>query len=150
MKTTRHSWRYLAKFFLEWEMFYTKVVEIIKTYILCLITFFSIIAPFMRSPRKTWWRTRGRQLRHNMAQTRHMLDKQGYMHVRVFTRPRARLPLCTHAWTYISISNTYCFSTAKMVSRTRLSVKLYVHCPLINFHIKSWTTATGSTPICSY
>jgi hypothetical protein len=31
MKTFRHFWRYLAKFFLEWEMFWTKVVEKMKT-----------------------------------------------------------------------------------------------------------------------
>jgi len=31
---------YLAQFFLEWEMFRTKVVEEIKTYVLYLITFF--------------------------------------------------------------------------------------------------------------
>jgi hypothetical protein len=33
---------------------------------------------------------------------------------------------CTHAHT--PIINTYCFSTAKMVSWTRLNVTLYVHC----------------------
>jgi hypothetical protein len=33
-------WKYRAKFFLEWEMFRTKVVEKIKTHILCSITFF--------------------------------------------------------------------------------------------------------------
>ena len=32
MKTFRNFWRYLLKFFLEWEMFYTNVVEKIKTY----------------------------------------------------------------------------------------------------------------------
>jgi hypothetical protein len=40
MKTFSHSWQYLAEFFFEWEMFYTKVVEEIKTRILCLVTFF--------------------------------------------------------------------------------------------------------------
>ena len=48
------------------------------------------------------------------------------------TRPRARVPTCTHARTQTHarrpISNTYCFSTATMVSRTRLIVTLYVHC----------------------
>jgi uncharacterized protein (UPF0305 family) len=39
MKTCVHLW-YLAEFFLEWEMFQTKVVEKIKTRILCLATFF--------------------------------------------------------------------------------------------------------------
>jgi hypothetical protein len=39
MKTYVHLWQYLAKFFLEWEMFQTKVVDKIKTHILCSITF---------------------------------------------------------------------------------------------------------------
>jgi hypothetical protein len=40
MKTFSHLRQYLVKFFLEWEMFYTKLVEKIKTNILCSITFF--------------------------------------------------------------------------------------------------------------
>jgi len=39
MKDTRHFWSYLAHF-LELEMFQTKVVEKIKTHILCSIFFF--------------------------------------------------------------------------------------------------------------
>ena len=34
--TNLHSLSYLAQFFLEWEMFHTKVVEKIKTHILFL------------------------------------------------------------------------------------------------------------------
>ena len=40
MKTNIHFLSYLAHNFLEWEMFQTKVVEKIKTHILCSITFF--------------------------------------------------------------------------------------------------------------
>ena len=40
MKTFLHLWQYLADFFLEWEMFQIKVVEKIKTHILCSVTFF--------------------------------------------------------------------------------------------------------------
>jgi len=40
MNTDIHFWSYLAQFVLEWEMFQTKVVEKIKTHILCSITFF--------------------------------------------------------------------------------------------------------------
>jgi len=40
MKTDIHFWSYLANFFLEWEMFQTKVVEKIKTHILFSVTFF--------------------------------------------------------------------------------------------------------------
>jgi hypothetical protein len=48
MKTNIHFLSYLAQFFLEWEKFRTKVVEKIKTRILCYVTFFSKILPFMR------------------------------------------------------------------------------------------------------
>jgi hypothetical protein len=34
MMTYVHLWQYLAEFFLEWEMFQTKVVEKIKTHFL--------------------------------------------------------------------------------------------------------------------
>ena len=40
METNIHFWSYLAQPFLEWEMFQTKVVQKIKTHILCSITFF--------------------------------------------------------------------------------------------------------------
>jgi hypothetical protein len=39
MKTFWHLWRYLAEFFLEWEIIKIKVVEKIKTHILCSKTF---------------------------------------------------------------------------------------------------------------
>jgi len=42
-----HCLSYLAHFFLEWEMFQTKVVEKIKTHMLRSVTF-SKIVPFMR------------------------------------------------------------------------------------------------------
>jgi hypothetical protein len=32
MKTFLHLWQYLTKFFLEWDKFYRKFVEKIKTY----------------------------------------------------------------------------------------------------------------------
>jgi hypothetical protein len=40
MKTYVHLCNYLSDFFLEWEMFWTKVVEELKTYILYSMTFF--------------------------------------------------------------------------------------------------------------
>ena len=39
MKTNIHFWSYLTHFSLEWEMFQTKVVEKIKTHIMCSVTF---------------------------------------------------------------------------------------------------------------
>ena len=40
MKASVYVWLYLAQFFLEWDVFRIKVVEKIKTHILCLVTFF--------------------------------------------------------------------------------------------------------------
>jgi hypothetical protein len=50
------------------------------------------------------------------------------MYVCACTRPRARVPTCTHAHARRQIRNIYCFSTATVVSWTRLIVTLYVHC----------------------
>jgi hypothetical protein len=40
MKTDLRIWSYLAQFFLEWDIFRTKVVEQIITNTLCSVTFF--------------------------------------------------------------------------------------------------------------
>ena len=47
MKISTHFGSYLAQFLLQWEMFQTKVVEEIKTHILCPITYFL-------TPRRLW------------------------------------------------------------------------------------------------
>jgi hypothetical protein len=61
-----------------------------------------------------------------MAHARCMLDKQGNTHVSTHPLP------CTHTHTSTPIHtrtcNTYCFSTARMVSWTRLRVTLCVYC----------------------
>ena len=40
MNTFSHLWQYIVEFFLEWEIFQTKVVEKIKIHILYSVTFF--------------------------------------------------------------------------------------------------------------
>jgi len=52
--------------------------------------------------------TAGQATDDNMAHAHCMLDTKGYKHT-------------------LKICNTYCFSTATMVERKRLSVMLYVH-----------------------
>ena len=47
MKICVHLWWYFAKFFLEWEMFQTKVSEKTKTHILCSVT-------ILRKPCRLW------------------------------------------------------------------------------------------------
>ena len=52
------------------------------------------------------------------------------MRIHTPTRPGTHMHARTHAQacTRRPICNTYCFSTATMVRRTRLTVTLYVHC----------------------
>ena len=89
LKTFWYLWQYLAKLFLEWEMFQTKVVEKFKTHILCSVTFFENRAVY-EIMSTIWWNLRGHKWRHNMAHTRCMLDKQGYVHLLACTRTQAR------------------------------------------------------------
>jgi hypothetical protein len=58
-----------------------------------------------------WWSERAAD---NMARACCMLDKWGCVHV--------------HTHTHSEMCNTYCFSTAKVVLWTRLSVTFYAHC----------------------
>ena len=85
-----------------------------------------------------WWSQRGHKLRHNMAHTRCMLDKQGYLHSRACTRPRPRAWTPTRARTCRQIYNTYCFSTTTMIrERTSLLRYTYIAC-LIRYQM--WRT----------
>jgi len=58
--------------FLEWEMFQTKVVEKIKTRILCSVTFFPKIVPFMGKGIN--YSRAGQTTDDNMAHAHCMLD----------------------------------------------------------------------------
>jgi len=80
METNMHFWSYLAKFLLEWEMFETKVVENIKTQILCSVTFFRHRKSF-----RLWSdvKKRGRFRRvadNSIAHSHFTLSTQGYKH----------------------------------------------------------------------
>ena len=98
-------WSHLARFFLEWEMFQMKVLEKVETHF--------VFSNFYL--RKSWllWHNvekyfRARQATDDkMAHALCMLNAQGYKYT-------------------LRICNTYCSSTAKMVTRTRLSVTLHV------------------------
>ena len=85
---------------------------------------FPKIAPFMRQCRKIWWNQRVHKWRHNIAHTRCMLNKQGYMHARTRVRAHARKRARIH--THTRICNIYLFH-GKNDSRTRLNVTLHVY-----------------------
>ena len=72
MKTDIRFLSYLAQFFSEWEMFQTKVVEKIKTHILCSVTFFRKSCRLWDNVEK--YCTAGQATDDNMAHARYMLD----------------------------------------------------------------------------
>jgi hypothetical protein len=133
MKTFRHFWQYLAKLLLEWETFWTKVVKKMKTHFM-LNNFFSenrTVYEIMsqnivdtEGPQITIWRIRVACWISKATCTYAHAHSHatGYPHARTHARPPAQA--CTHR----PICNTYCFSTATIVSWTRLIVTLYVHC----------------------
>ena len=105
-----YIWSYLAKFPLEWEMFRRRVVEKMKTHILCSISF----------SRKSWglWDNvekycrAGQATADNTAHAHCMLDTKGYEHT-------------------LTICNTYCFSSATMFAGTRVIVTFTHSLPCI-------------------
>ena len=72
MKTDVHLWLYLPEFFSEWEMFQTKVVENIKSYILCSIAFLQKSCLLWDNVEKRC--TAGQATDDNMAHAHCMLD----------------------------------------------------------------------------
>jgi hypothetical protein len=66
------------------------------------------------------------------------------LYAHAHTRPRVWVTTCTHARTHAHactqgpICNTYCFSTATIISWTRLNVTLCVHCLSCWFYIRSF------------
>jgi hypothetical protein len=91
-----------------------------KTHILCSITFFRKTPRLWDNVEKCGGAS-VHKWRHNMAHTRCMLDKQGYMHTRACTRPRVRVSI--HACTHWQICNTYCFSTATVIRERALVLR---------------------------
>ena len=73
MKTNIHLRTYLAQFFLEREVYQIKVVEKIKTHVLCLISFFENLAVYEIIWGKKHCRA-GQTRDDNMAHAHCMLD----------------------------------------------------------------------------
>ena len=72
MKTYVHFLSYLSQFLLEWEMFQIKVLEKIKTHILCSVTFYRNLCLFKNNVEK--YCTAGQATDDNMAHAHFMLD----------------------------------------------------------------------------
>jgi hypothetical protein len=106
MKTIILFLSYLAHFFLEWEMFRTKVVEKIKTHFIFNNFFFW--KPCCLWENVEIYCRAGQAADECMVHALCVMDTWGY---------RYTLRICS----------IYCFSTATMFARTRLIVTLYVH-----------------------
>ena len=91
MKTFLHLWQYLAKFWLEREMFLTKVVEKIKTLILCWAPFFRKSCR-LRDNVEKYGGDRGAANDVTTWRMRNACWISKATHARACTRPRARLP----------------------------------------------------------
>ena len=104
-------WSYLAQFFLEWEMFRTKVVQKIKTHILCSVT-------LSRKSYRLWdnvekYCREGQATDDNTAHAHCMLNDSRYKHA-------------------LRICNTYCFSSATMAAQTRLNATFIRQLPVLS------------------
>jgi hypothetical protein len=111
METDVHLWPYLAKFFLEWEMFQTKVVQKIKTHILCSI----------RCSRKSWrlWENVEKYSRAGQAPD----EDTRCMHI------ACCMPKATNALPeYVTL---IAFPRQQSLTRTRVNSTLYVHWPVL-------------------
>ena len=112
MKTIIHLW-YLAQLFLEWEMLQTNVLEKIKTHILCSITSF-------RKPCSLWDNVE------KYGRARQATEDN------IMRRMRIERWITKATYTHWELCNTYCFSTATMVARTRLNVIFTLCCLCCN------------------
>ena len=127
MKTNIHFWSYRAHFFLEWKLFPTKVVEKIKTHILCSVTFFRKSCRLWDKVEK-YCRT-GQATDDKMAHAHCMLDTQGYKHT---------LRICNIYWF---------FSTEKKWLLERYSVLRYKYTACLSVFLFYLSCSTSELTI---
>ena len=113
--TNIHFWSYLAQFFLEWEMFQTKVAEKIKTHILCSVTFF-------RKSCRVWDNVE-KYCRAWQATD----DNMAHAHCTLYTKRYRHTHTHTHTHTHSEHVMLIAFPLQQCFARTRLNITLYVH-----------------------
>ena len=122
MKTFVHLWQYLPKFFLEWLIFQTKVVEKVKTHILCAIT-------FLRKSCHVWDNVE------KCVRAGHATDDS------IIRLCMLHNYGCRHT---LRMCNTCFFPMSTVVTRTRLNVTLIRTWPRVHFTFLSYATETVS------
>jgi len=120
MKTDIHFWSYLAQFFLQREMFQTKVVQKIKTHILWSATFF-------RKSRRLWdnveiYGRAGQATDGNMALAHCVVDKHTHTHTHTH-RICNTFAFPLQQWLYERASTFYVSCTLPV------SIKFYPNLP---------------------
>jgi hypothetical protein len=95
----------ICEFLLEWEMFQTKVIEKIKTHILCSIT-------FLRKSCRLW----------------DNVEKYDIVGQAAVDNIIWRMRIACWITKATDAHPEYCFCAFRMVTRTRLNVTLYLHC----------------------
>jgi hypothetical protein len=143
MKTFPHLWQYFTKFLIEWEMFYIKVLEKVKTHILCSIPSFRKSCPLWVNVEKLggarghkWLHTTSYTFVSSISKTTcKQASKQARTHARTHANAHAHAPghrhmhVQTRAHTHKPINNSYCFSTTTII-RERAPVLRYTHIAL--------------------
>jgi hypothetical protein len=125
MKTNIHFWSYLALFLLEGEIFRTEAVEKIKKHILCSISFFPKIVPFMRECEK------------NRGTARQTTDDNTICHmcfacrITKVTKTHTRARTRTHNTYYLLPfhCNSGCMNTPQCLVYTHIACLVYKSSP---------------------
>jgi hypothetical protein len=111
-----------------------KVVEKIKTHILCSATSFRKSCNLGDNFEKCGGAREAHKRRHNMAPTSFMMDKQGYMHACARTRPGTRTH--THTHTHTQVCNINCSSKTKVIHESSVLHYTYIVCiAFTSYHI---------------
>jgi hypothetical protein len=126
MKTNIHFWSYLAHFFLEWEMFRTKVVEKIKTHILCSVTFFRKTCRLWENVETNYCKS-GQATDDNMAHAHCMLHTLGYKNTEYVILIAFPQQLLLHER---ALMLHYTYITSHVSSWTRGNIKCVFVCEL--------------------
>jgi hypothetical protein len=99
MKTSSRLWQYLAKLFLEWEIFQIKVVEKIKTHILCSITFLFANVAVYETTSKNVAQPEGPQITSQYGAYK-LHAGQARLHARTRMHTHTHPGIHTHAYTH--------------------------------------------------
>jgi hypothetical protein len=126
-------------------MFQITVVEKIKEHILCSVTFFRNRAVHEIMSKKYGGAREATNYNRIWSMGVACRIRKA---TRARTHARAYVPDHTHTHTHVELCNTYGFSTATMISRTRLVTAQYViYCPVFSSKAKAFSPVHRSLSV---